>query len=143
IGVAQRLVADPHWKSGGKDAKQQQIARCRASLPDRAVDWLDASVVLANDRLVFPPIFGSGGNDGRLEFSSNFMQRLVELFVAPPKRGAPDVTALARDALLGEGTGLVKGSSGQYDPNSVEPSVTAASGRTASLSNPWDLVLLI
>lgn len=143
IRIAQELVADPHWESGGKDAKQRQITACRAAFPDRAVDWLDASVVLANDRAVFPPIFGTGGNDGRLEFSSNFMRRLVELFLAKPRRGTPDAKSLARAALFGDDSALVKGSSGQYDPSSVDPSVTSASGRSESLSNPWDFVLLI
>ncbi len=143
IATARDLVADPAWETGGKDKKQHQIARCRSRLPDATVEWLDASVVLTNDRAVFPPLFGTGGNDGRLEFSSNFMQRLVELLIEPRPRTAPSSTDLAHLALFGGAGRLEKGTAGQFDPASVVPDVTAPTGRDGSLSNPWDFVLLI
>lgn len=143
IDRAKELVAEPTWSSGGKNAKMRQIALCRSVLPDRAVEWLDSSVVLADDRAVFPPLFGTGGNDGRLEFSSNFMQRLVELLIEPRRRGAPGVDALLENALFGAAGALEKGTSGQYDPASIDSDTTSASGNTTSLSNPWDFIFLI
>jgi CRISPR-associated protein Csx17 len=144
IAAGRRLVADPGWAEGGADTKRRQLLRCRAELPDLAVDWLDASVVLAGDRAVFPPLFGTGGNDGRLDFSNNFMQRLAEMLLLPRRRGAPDPVAWLRGALYGDDTGpLLDASVGQYDPSAGESGATAASGRETRLANPWDFVLLI
>ncbi len=143
IHRARALVESQSWSAGGKDAKARQIALCRSSLPDRAVEWLDSSVVLASDRAVFPPLFGTGGNDGRLEFSSNFMQRFVELLIEPRGRTAPSVVALLENALFETASVLEKGTAGQYDPASIDLDTTSASGRKTELSNPWDFILLL
>lgn len=145
IATGRRLVADPSWDDGGRDVKQRQILRCRAELPDAAVAWLDASVVLTADRAVFPPLFGTGGNDGRLEFSNNFMRRLAEVLLEPRRRrGGGDSEGWLRGALFDSDTGpLVDSSVGQYEPSAGEAGATAASGRDTRLANPWDFVLLL
>lgn len=144
IAVARQLVAADGWEEGGKEAKHRQVQLCRSALPDAAVEWLDAAVVLTDDRTVFPPLFGTGGNDGRLDFSNNFMQRLAEIFLTPRRRGAPDPAVWLRGALLGKDTGpLLDASTGQYDPSAGESSATAASGRETRLANPWEFILLL
>jgi len=107
------------------EAKLTAISAMRAQLPDEALAWLDAAVVLGDDRLLFPPLLGTGGNDGRLDFSNNFQQRVVEVVTSP--------SSLALEAaLFGAATmSRYKGAMGQYQPASHE--------RT----NPWDFVLLI
>jgi len=40
---------------------------------------MDAAIVLLQDRQAYPPVLGTGGNDGRLDFTQNFMQRLLDL----------------------------------------------------------------
>jgi CRISPR-associated protein Csx17 len=107
------------------EAKLAAISAMRAQLPDEALAWLDAAVVLGNGRLLFPPLLGTGGNDGRLDFSNNFQQRVVEVVTSP--------SSLAlQAALFGTATtSRYKGAMGQYQP--------ASSERT----NPWDFVLLI
>ena len=52
---------------------------CRNSFPEKALDWLDAVLVLSQDGPKFPPLLGTGGNDGRLEFTNNFMQRITDV----------------------------------------------------------------
>ena len=64
----------------GKEEKEKLIQAVRNSLPDPAIDWLDASVTLTTEKARFPPLLGTGGNDGNLDFSSNFMQRLADIF---------------------------------------------------------------
>ncbi|MCA9071859.1 MAG: type I-U CRISPR-associated protein Csx17, partial [Planctomycetaceae bacterium] len=77
---------------------------CRNSLPDEALDWLDAAFLLTEDGPKYPPLLGTGGNDGRLDFPNNFMQRLCELF--DPETGQANNTAesLLREALFEEPT---------------------------------------
>lgn len=115
-GLAERPVGDE---------KKLMLSAMRARLPDRALAWLDAAVLIGDDRLMFPPLLGTGGNDGRLDFSNNYQQRVVEVF-------SSTTSGALESALFGvAGTIGFKGAMGQFQP--------AASGR----SNPWDFVFLI
>lgn len=149
IEVGRRLRGDPRWDLW---TKEQQVQACRALLPDGAVTWLDAAVVLTNDDRVLPPLLGTGGNDGRLEFSNNFMQRLVD--VLPLLDGEPEARrgrtlsnslAWARAAVFG-GAGaalLADKPIGQFDPGSAGGVNSSPTGAAKSLVNPWDYVLLL
>lgn len=116
------------------DAKGRLLIACRGQLPDEAVVSLDAGYVLTNDGPKYPPLLGTGFNDGRLEFTNNFMQRLLNLF--EPDSGRP--TALAASwwedaSFLGVQNDLQKDSIlGQFDPGAVDRPV-----------NPWDYVLML
>lgn len=129
-----RLVDERGWQQRTKLAK---LNACRNRLPEEALAWLDAAVVLTDGDPSFPPLLGTGGNLGRMEISSNYMQRLTEALgintgTRPPAR---DRRAAWLDAaLFGEGTPKpVAGSIGQYDPGLA----------TYGKINPWDYVLTI
>lgn len=126
IGVARSFVAVRGWTERPADEnKLLMLAAMRAALPDEALAWLDAAVVIGNDRLLFPPLLGTGGNDGRLDFSNNYQQRVVEVLSSPS-------TDALNSALFGDTvTTRFKGAMGQYQPAAHER------------SNPWDFVLLI
>ncbi|MFM2092185.1 MAG: type CRISPR-associated protein Csx17, partial [Planctomycetota bacterium] len=71
---------------GGRDespkdeAKAAMIATCRASWRGGLARWLATAVVLDQDLTPkYPALLGTGGNDGRLDFTNNLMQRWVEL----------------------------------------------------------------
>lgn len=126
ITVARAYVAGRGWSERPADEdKQLLISAMRAELPDDALAWIDAAVVLGDDRLMFPPLLGTGGNDGRLDFSNNFQQRVVEV-IAGRAPGAVESALFGTTRMT-----RFKGAMGQYQP--------AASERT----NPWDFVLLI
>ena len=131
-------------KPNAKD-KATLLEACRASLPDAAMPWLDAAFVLTGEGAKFPPLLGTGGNDGRLEFSNNFMQRLLDLF--DPDSGEPREKAEAwlRAALIDvESDGLQKGKAiGQFLPGSAGGVNASASFESDSLINPWDFILMI
>ena len=76
------------------DKKRALVMRLRARLPEENLTWLDAAVALAGETLGFPPLLGSGGNDGNLDFSSNFMQRLAD--VIDPETGMSRAAAAER-----------------------------------------------
>jgi CRISPR-associated protein Csx17 len=126
IRVARAYVADEELLERPVDErKTTMVAAMRATLPDSALAWLDAAVVLGDDRLLFPPLLGTGGNDGRLDFSNNAQQRVVEVLTANHR-------SALEAALFDDVVPLrFKGAMGQFQP--------AANER----SNPWDFVLLI
>lgn len=127
------------------EQKEPLLRACRGAFPDQSLKWLDATFVLSDDGAKFPPLLGTGGNDGRLEFTNNFMQRLVGLF--NPATGAAEATTagLLKASLFGEATtDLVKGAPiGQFLPGNAG-GVNATAGFDAdSLINSWDFVLML
>jgi len=139
ITAARQLlsVADPSWDKG------RTVQELRNWLPDEALAWLDAAVVLTSDGAVFPPLLGTGGNDGRLDFSSNFHQRLVTVL---PELGAKAATSRgwASDLLNGTSTTpLIGAAIGQYDPLAAGGPSSSIHGAADSLVNPWLFVLMV
>lgn len=133
--------------------KSSIVRGCRNTFPDSAVLWLDAAVVLTDEKPHYPPLLGTGGNDGRLEFTINYMQRLVDLLPSAfgvaieGKRGATRAELPGqwlRGALFGEASGpLVQAAVGQFDPaGSGGPNATAGF-EAGFLVNPWSFVLAL
>ena len=121
------------------DQKPRLVEHLRSDLDDDALAWLDAALVLTDDGLRFPPLLGTGGNDGRLEFTNNHMQRLSELLLGPPE------PALLRGALFGDPTpGLAKGKAiGQFLPAGAGGANAGSGFSRDSYVNPWDFVLML
>jgi CRISPR-associated protein Csx17 len=120
------------------------LAHLRARLPDRALLWLDAAVVLTSDAPGYPPLLGTGGNDGRLDFTNNFMQRIVELM--DPGTGGPRPRAAdwLRGAVFGEAIpGLTGGAIGQFAPGSAGGPNSSTGFGGGAVINPWDFVLML
>lgn len=143
ISIADRIMAT--WANKpSKDQKEELLQSCRANLPDRTLDWLDAAFVLGTDTPKYPPLLGTGGNDGRLEFTNNFMQRLM-VVIAP--EGGPTSASITwlRSSLFGElQPGLLRGqSTGQFDPVRAGGANSASGFEGDSLVNPWDFILMI
>ena len=77
-----------------KEEKQLLLQVCRNRLCGHALDAFDTAVLLTGDSAKFPPLVGTGWNDGRLEFTTNFMQRVVA--VLDP--GSVSDTPFAKDS---------------------------------------------
>lgn len=124
-----------------KDDKPRLVEHLRSELPDPALAWLDAALVLTDDGLDFPPLLGTGGNDGRLEFSNNHMQRLAELLLG----AAPSPSTHLRAALFGEpAAGLLRDKAiGQFAPSHAGGANASAGFERGSLVNPWDYILML
>jgi len=121
------------------------LQSCRNSFPEDAVDWLDAAFVLGKDGARFPPLLGTGGNDGRLEFTNNFMQRIVE--VMAPETGEPTANSRRwlRAAFFGRAAPgcLVKAPVGQFFPGAAGGANGTSGFDAPSGVNPWDFILMI
>lgn len=124
--------------------KGEILAQCRAHLPDDALGWLDAAYVLTADGVKYPPLLGSGGNDGRLDFSNNFMQNVVS---ALNIRNIGESETITRDriiaALFNEGSPkLLNRTTGFYNPGGVGGANATVGFNDDALTNPWDYVLM-
>src|SRR6185437_9582597 len=123
VNVAENVVRRARsagWITAeGKGDKQRVVLEFRNRCPEPLLPWIDACVVLAQEKALFPPLLGTGGNDGRLDFSTNFHEQLlVVLDESAPGRARS--VALARDALAGiETERLAAAPVGQFDPASA------------------------
>lgn len=128
-----------------KDAKEDLLRRCRNALDDRALAWCDAAFILGQGGVKYPPLLGTGGNDGRLDFTNNFMQRLGEVF--DPAAGAPTPASSdwLRQALFADHvrTAINKAAIGQFSPGAAGGANSTSGFIGASFINPWDYLLMI
>jgi len=132
------------------DQKGALVARCRARWQDRALEWLDAAIVLRSIKeLQFPPLLGSGGNDGRLEFSVNLMGRHLPTILPrafKDDRSAPtdESQDMLTAALFGDGSAtLVRQPIGQFDPGGAGGANLSQAFESGPLVNPWDFALAL
>jgi len=127
------------------ETKTLLLQNCRNSFPEDALAWLDAVFVLGQDGTKFPPLLGTGGNDGRLEFTNNFMQRITE--VMSPATGEPTAESARwlRAALFGSAApGLAtKAPVGQFFPGAAGGANATSGFDAPSAVNPWDFILMI
>lgn len=127
-----------------EDAKAELVERLRASLDDEAVGWIDCALLLTNDGAAYPPLLGTGGTEGNLDFTSNFMQRLLDLVDLesgdPQPASAEWLAAALNDALA---PGYKSDAIGQFLPGNAGGANAAAGFDGDALVNPWDFVLAI
>ncbi len=126
-----------------KDAKEEAVRALRNVCPDELVGWIDACVVLTAEQARFPPLLGTGGNDGNFDFSTNFHQRILKVLDTRPAARRQSLQQ-ARDLLSGEQVAPLHAAAvGQFDPASAGGSNSAPFGKAQSLVNPWAFVLTI
>ncbi len=127
------------------ETKALLLQSCRNAFPEDALEWLDAAFVLGHGGTKYPPLLGTGGNDGRLEFTNNFMQRIAE--VMDPKSGAAtgESHRWLRAALFGStAPGLAtKAPIGQFFPGAAGGANNTSGFDAPSAVNPWDFILMI
>ncbi|HMH94057.1 MAG TPA: type I-U CRISPR-associated protein Csx17 [Streptosporangiaceae bacterium] len=144
--AAVRRARASGWISqDGKVAdKQRLVQEFRNRCPDSLLAWIDACVVLTSaDKAQFPPLLGTGGNDGRLDFSTNFHEQLLAVLDGTAK-GRARSAACARDLLTGsEAERLASAPVGQFDPAGAGGQGSSPFGAAGSLANPWGYVLMV
>jgi CRISPR-associated protein Csx17 len=149
-----RAKDDPDYK---KDlaAAEREFKRLKADLygpfalawrgPHR--DWMDAAMVLSPEgEPSWPAVLGTGGNDGRFDFTNTAMQRLGDLFDLDSADGvrAPTATALLETALFATpSAALLDAAVGQFLPGSAGGANGTTGPDAAPRSNPWDFVLML
>lgn len=140
IAVCRELVASAGLTERPDAAgKQLFLEQVRALLSDDALRWVDAAVALEEDGPAYPPLLGTGGNDGRLDFSNNQMQRLAELLI-----DSDGSKALLESSLFAlPAPRLSRAAIGQFRPTSAGGANAGEGFDRDSLVNPWDYVLAL
>lgn len=155
-----------------KDEEKAELLRhARRLFPDEALKWLDAAFVLGDDKTDYPPLLGSGGNDGRLDFTINFIARLLSVLPEAIERDSreqlrdvPEAKAVKakerasrraqarlresetqlRAALFGDTPAtLEKAAVGQFYPAGAGGANATQGVSGESYVNPWDFILAI
>ena len=111
-------------------------------------EWMDAAMVLEDDGTPrFPALLGTGGNDGRLDFTNNFMKRLGEVFELDGDVGKPRPTtpiwvsgALWSTPAPGNLSGRPVG---QFLPGTAGGANNGNGPDSDSLVNPVDFILML
>lgn len=147
-------VAESSLRTLGLDEKPDPIEEkpallklLRSRLDDEGLKWLDCCVVLTSGpkgiQPSMAPLLGSGGNDGNLEFSLTFMQRLYEMLLDPKVKTDQKKGLLSAVVFDDNISGLIPVSIGQFAPG-------ASGGLNSSVGfegnpqlNPWLFILAL
>lgn len=117
------------------------LRELRRELPDGALDWLDAAIVLAGPSVAYPPLLGSGGNDGRFEFSNNYANAVLTCVVEEDEVARARAAELLSAALDGASVPLTALTLA-YLQRDASP-VNSPTGESDAIGNPWDLILAL
>ena len=131
-----------------KRLKEDLISNLRLNWRGPHREWMDAAMVLGDDGAPkYPALLGTGGNDGRLDFTNNFMKQLSEMFNLEGDSGQPRPAALAwvhgalwDTAIPGNLSGLPVG---QYLPGMAGGANNSNGPDSESLVNPLDFILML
>ena len=82
ISAVRSLLSSHGFDEKASDEKKIELLNlCRAKLPDHILPWLDACYVLTSEGRKFPPLLGTGGNEGSGSYVSGFAQQVVACIV--------------------------------------------------------------
>jgi CRISPR-associated protein Csx17 len=130
-----------------KALKATLIPDCRRIWRGPHAEWLSAAVVLdEGGNPEWPSLLGTGGNDGNLDFTNNFMQQIGSLFDVKSENGHPGETAkrLLSDALWSTPANHLESAAiGQYQPGSAGGANSSTGFDGGNLVNAWDFVLMM
>lgn len=137
---AAKKIRSQFKSSERNTGKEALMLAARQRLPDAAIRWLDAAVVsTAEGKLRYPPLLGSGGNEGRRDYTNAFMDSIQATVISQP----PESAGWLRASLWGLScAGLDGVSADQFNP-------FQAGGQNQGLgfgvkvppNNPWDYLL--
>ncbi len=145
IHRVQHILADEGLSDKpNADEKERLLHRYRREMPDEFIRWMDTAIILQREGQAFAPLLGTGGNDGRLDFTQNFMQRLVDqLHLTDETKGSGTKPLLLNAVFALPVAGLAKAAVGQFSPGRAGgPNATQGMEGEPS-DNPWDFVLMM
>lgn len=77
-----KLLTQYGFDEKASDDKKLELMRiCRRELPDQLIGWLDTCYILTGGDRKFPPLLGTGGNEGSGSYVSGFAQQVVACVV--------------------------------------------------------------
>lgn len=130
-----------------KQLKSEFIPRLRLSWRGPHREWMDAAMVLDDSGDPrFPALLGTGGNDGRLDFTNNYFQKLGEVFDLRSELGDErlQTSGWFQNALFATPIDTYRsGAVGQYAPGEAGGANSTIGPDGDSLLNPADFLLML
>jgi len=120
---------------------KENLGACRARLPEESLRWFDAAIAItSSESPSYFRLLGTGGNDGNLDFSRNFMTIASRLLLD----GGKTSEALLRATLLDTPVrGLGSWAIGQFDPGRAGGYNMGDEVETKDFKiNPWEYLLV-
>jgi CRISPR-associated protein Csx17 len=137
--------AKAHFKAIQGETKDRLIAELRARWGVEARQWMDAAISLdEKGEAGFTSIFGSGGNDGRMEYTKNLRYHLDALFDIGRGDARNDTAARLKAAMFGTPTNLlVNKAVGQFFPGRAGGTNMGTGFTGGAGINSWEFVLML
>lgn len=150
-----KLRDDPEYKKQLAEAerrfgklKKELLPQIRRTWRGSHLEWMGAAVVLNSEgEPKYPSLLGTGGTDGNLDFTYNFLARLSELFDPSANMGPPRVDTEKRftAAIWGNVADGYEGGNavGQFLPGMAGGANSSNGPDAESLLNSADFVLMM
>lgn len=146
IHGAQQLIGAREERPSG-DEKTRLLQRCRQCWEGPQLEWLGAVLVLDEaGEPSYPSLLGTGGNDGRLDYTNNFMQWVAKLFHCGKTDAAarPGAERWLNAALFGGAErDRQAGAIGQFLPGDAGGANSGVGFEGKVGFNAWDFVLML
>jgi CRISPR-associated protein Csx17 len=134
------LLAELGLTEKAKDEEKLALLfECRDKLPEDFLPWLDTCYVLTGADRKFPPLLGTGGNEGSGSYVSGFAQQIVSCLI---EREHDEALAHALFGVVGRGV------AGEQMPGHFSPRNTGGANSGQGFSGPittnsWDYLLCV
>ena len=154
--ILNKLKISNNYKRRLKEANQKYNKLKASLIPNFRLhwrgayrEWMDATIVLGDDGTPkYPALLGTGGNDGRFDFTNNFMKCLGKVFNLSSHNGKPKPEASAcwiDEALwnIPVPKNVPGQPVGQYLPGMAGGANNANGPDADSLVNPLDFIMML
>lgn len=140
IGLVHEVLTENGLDQKAKDDdKLRLLGLCRSQFPDETLNWLDTCFVLTGEGRRFPPLLGTGGNEGSGSYVSGFAQQIVECLINRSRDHSLATSlfgTVAADVTSNQAPG-------HFSPNAAG-GANAGQGFSGPLTtNAWDYLLCI
>jgi CRISPR-associated protein Csx17 len=142
--IAEFKIVEAPENTSTNNQKDRFIQAFRNLASDHCLSAMDSAVVIAGDETSFPPLLGTGGNDGNLDFTNNFMQRLLEMIDVSAGAACPGADDSLTSALFGAPCNFLSESAiGQFAPGSAGGPNASSGFEGGARTNAWDFILML
>lgn len=121
------------------ERKLDLLSICRSELPDHILPWLDACYVLTAEGRKFPPLLGTGGNEGSGSYVSGFAQQVVACIVDRGYDYAIETSLFASNLPLVR----TDQTPGHFSPPDAGGANASTGFDDDTWTNPWDYLLAL
>jgi len=142
--IAEFKIVEAPENASTNNQKDRFIQAFRNLASDHCLSAMDSAVVIAGNETSFPPLLGTGGNDGNLDFTNNFMQRLLDVIDVAAGAAGLGTDSSLDSALFGTPcNSLSESAIGQFSPGSAGGPNASSGFEGGARTNAWDFILML